>query len=154
MSDVPIDADEALAAELAAHLAESDVPPDATIDRAIDLFGWRSPGATIASIGLERDLAAVRDTGPGVTTQRFEIGGLVVLVRPTGNDLSGEVEPIPDGGTVALIPASGDERTVDIERGGHFFVGDVRRGIHRIRVNARGDEVLTDWFLFVPVESS
>lgn len=141
-----------LLGELAAAVAAHDPVPSALVERARELFTWRTVDAELATLVSDSlDPGGVLVRGPAATVR---------LLAFSGRRLSLELEVLDDGGTRRVVGAidppaparvtvehPGGSHAEDADELGRFLVERVPGGLVRVRVALlTGAPLVTPWF--------
>ena len=152
-------ADVTLLVELGRLMDRLDPVPPESIDRARQLFCWRSVEAELAELSfdslLDRDLAlAVRSGGSVLEPRMLGFGAVVggedlsIEVEVSATDgqctMIGQLDP-PGATTICVEGRDGEVLEAPVDEVGRFVVGPVPSGPLRLRIEHAGHQVHTTW---------
>lgn len=141
------ESDEALLGELAEATRQAGRPTATMAAAAEAAYSWRTVDAELAALTYDSaadDAVLVRDAGTSSRQLVFEGARLGVEIEHTPDGVVGQLVP-PAPGVVLLLGPAGELARIEADELGCFRIEGARRGPVRLRCEAEGATILTDW---------
>ncbi|RKT73551.1 hypothetical protein DFJ66_6888 [Saccharothrix variisporea] len=143
------ESDEVLLAELRAALAEARDVPAGFAEAARAAYTWRTVDAELMLLTsydsiLDGQLAERARAAVTARQLVFDAEGISVQVEVTEAGVAGQVLPARPG-RVELLTATGVVEEAELDELGCFLLGPPPPGPVRLRIEADGTFVVTDW---------